>query len=576
MDMITDLANLTFIRPNLLWFLLLLVPIVFLLTYEWKSQSSWQKVIDQHLLKYMLQGDQSNQRSSFKIFLLIATLGLLIIAIAGPSFAKENIPIYRSAEARVVLLDLSLSMDSVDIKPSRLTRAKHKLKDLLSESKEGETGLIVYAGDAFVVSPLTSDANTISTMFNDLSTGIMPILGSEPAFAFNKAIELLKNAGKPTGHIVWITDGIEEEDVDYIIDEIKGHDYPLSILVTATEQGAPIPLPNNQGFLKDSMGQIVMPALRLYPLQQIANQYPTQIVRLSADSSDINKILSVETQSIDKNEQGEGNRKRDQLDQGYWVLIPVLLLFLLSFKRSARSFGLPAICVCLMLPGYSHAGFWEDLWMTKDQQAQKELNNNQPQIAAELFKNPDWKAAAHYKSGDFNQAQEYYANQTGIDAKYNLGNALAQQGELDQAIAAYEDVLKQDPDHEDAKFNKELLEKLKQQQQQQQDENEQNKDSQEQQDQKDSEQNKDQQDQQENKEDQQQKEQQESKEQENKEPKELSPEELKDERSEQEKQQALEQWLKKIPDDPGGLLREKMRREFKRRGRENRNIKEVW
>ena len=514
-----------------------------------------------------------NTKIDTKQILLLLTLIITIIAAAGPSFEKKSVPVYRTGDARVIILDLSLSMDAVDIKPSRLTRAKHKLTDILTASKEGETALIVYAGDAFIISPLTSDANTIKTMVPVLKTGIMPVLGSEPNKAFEKAKQLLINSGKQTGQIIWLTDGMTDVDAELIADTLNDTQYSLSILTIATDQGAPIPLGNDKGFLKDSAGDIVMPTLRMKPFQDLAQHQPTIITGITANNSDVETLMSASTQRLDKNQESNNEKVSDQLDQGYWLVFPLLPLLLLMFKKNCRLPGISLMLCFVIVHPNSHAGIWDDLWLTKNQQAAKAYQQNNSQKAAQLFDDQQWKAASHYKSGNYDKAEELYANNQSATDLYNRGNALAQQKKFDEAIEAYQSALEQQPDFEDAQFNKELLEKLKEQQEQQQQQQQQQNDNQENQQQKNEQQ---QQNDQQSEQEQEQQQQSQESEQDGEQQQKQQEVDLEDERDEQEKDQALEQWLRKIPDDPGGLLRRKMYREYKKRGRENRFVKKVW
>ncbi len=567
-----SLVELAWTRPEAFWLFLVIIPIVALSWRALHNEGQWQQAIDPHLLNFLLrQGEQS--RSWRPLILLTMALTLLVIALAGPSFSKQPVPVYRTGEARVVLLDLSLSMDAVDIKPTRLTRAKHKLRDILDASNEGETALIVYAGDAYVISPLTSDANTIATMVPVLSTSIMPLLGSEPALAISKAKELLQNAGKRHGQIIWITDGIDDVHVESIVETLKSTEYQLNVLLVGTDQGAPIPLPENKGFLKDDSGDIVMPVLRMKPLQDLASAHPTTLTRITPDNTDIERLMKTAPTDVNNNDfNEEDNSVSDRLDQGYLFLIPLLPLMLLLFRKQARIPGI-TFMLCLMLTSQeSRAGVWEDLWWTKDQQAQKAMKEQKPEVAAELFENPQWKASAHYRAGSYQQAEEIFnSNQSAID-HYNRGNALAFQERYDEAIEAYKEALSLNPNFEDAEYNKKLLEEIKRQQEEQQQEQQSENQEQQQQDQDQQSQQQDQN----NQEQDEQQQQQQNQEQEQQQEAEQKEMDLEDQRDEQEKDQALEQWLRKIPDDPGGLLRRKMYREYKKRGRENRFTKKVW
>ena len=315
--------------------LLLLLP-AFLALYGFRQlarkQSSWRNVISPHLLKFlMVSGEKQKSYVSFWLTGIIACL--IIFAISGPTFRQKNLPVFQTESARVILLDLSLSMDATDIKPARIDRARHKIMDLLEKNNEGTIGLVVYAGDAFIISPLTSDANTIAAMVPTLSTGLMPVLGSRPDIAIDKAITLLQNAKQPKGQIIWITDGIEKSHIDSFKQSIATSNHILSILAIGTEQGAPIPLPDNKGFLKDTAGNIILPKLTTSNLKDISQSSNGQYVELSANSDDIDFILAALDLDASEDASESDQRISRWIDDGYWISWLVLLLMLIKLLR---------------------------------------------------------------------------------------------------------------------------------------------------------------------------------------------------------------------------------------------------
>ncbi len=330
--MLVNFSEFHFLRPELL---LLLIP-TFIALYGFrqlaKRASSWQKVISPHLLQFlMVSGEKQKSYINFWLTGIIACL--IIFAISGPSFRQKNMPVFQTESARVILLDLSLSMDATDIKPARINRARHKMMDLLEKNNEGTIGLVVYAGDAFIISPLTSDANTIAAMVPTLSTSLMPILGSRPDIAINKAITLLENANQPKGQIIWITDGIEKKYIDSIKQSITNSNHLLSILAIGTEQGAPIPLPDNNGFLKDPAGNIILPKLTSDNLKEITKSSNGQYVELSANSNDIDFILEALDLNADKEASQSDERISRWIDDGYWISWILLMLMLIKLLR---------------------------------------------------------------------------------------------------------------------------------------------------------------------------------------------------------------------------------------------------
>jgi Ca-activated chloride channel homolog len=593
--MSVDFSEFHLIRPMLLWLFIPLVLALYGVRHFANKQSSWHSVISPHLLKFlMVSGEKQRSYIGFWLTAIIGTI--IIIAVSGPSYREKAVPVFQTENARVILLDLSLSMDATDIKPARIDRARHKIMDLLERTTEGTIGLVVYAGDAFVISPLTSDANTIASMVPTLSTGIMPVLGSRPDIAIQEAVNLLKNARQPQGQVIWITDGVESEFVDKVVDTAADSNYLLSILAIGTEQGAPIPLPDNNGFLKDSNGNIILPKLESSRLKEIARAANGQYVELSADASDVEFILTM--LELDTNQKSEESDERISrwIDDGYWLTWLILGVLFIKLFRSTDSHMLSSI----LLVGFfvatgmfstpAQASLWDDLWKTPDQQAKEAFSQQQYDKAAELFENQHWQAAAAYKNGDYNSALQLYNQSQDLQSKYNQANSLAKAQAFKEAIELYQQVIQnQQVGNEslidDAKFNKKIVEDLlKQQQKEQQEQQDQQKENQENQDTESesesdsqSKQNSEEQSEQEKQSEPQQSQQQQSQEQtdEEKEQQQKQAELSEDQRNKNEKDQALEHWLEKIPDDPGGLLRRKMYREYQKRGREQKE-KKIW
>ncbi|MBV1908498.1 MAG: VWA domain-containing protein [Kangiellaceae bacterium] len=586
-----DLANFHLIRPMLLLLLVPLFLVLFSVRHLARKQSSWQSVISPHLLKFLMVSGEKQR--SYVGFWLTAVIGtLIIIASSGPSYREKAVPVFQTESARVILLDLSLSMDATDIKPARIARARHKIMDLLERADEGTIGLVVYAGDAFVISPLTSDANTIASMIPTLTTGIMPVLGSRPDLAIEGAISLLKNAKQSSGQIIWITDGIEKEYIEQVSNSIQESPYLLSILAVGTEQGAPIPLRDDNGFLKDNAGNIILPKLEADLLKQVTRATNGQYVELSADSLDVEFILSTLTLDANNENQKIDERINRWIDDGYWISWFILLLMLTKlFRRNdAQIVGIIGLSTILFIAGaasnVAHANVWDDLWKTRDQQASKAFKDKDYRKASELFENQQWQGASSYRSDDFTSALDQFLQSDSLESLYNQANTFAKTQSFKEAIELYSKVIESDSGDkvsliDDAKFNKNLVEELLKQQQEQE-KQDQEKQDQENQEKEESESDSDSQSDQNSEDDsdkeknsEQQEQQQESEEQSDEQQEQQQAELTDDQRDKNEKDQALEHWLEKIPDDPGGLLRRKMYREYQKRGREQKE-KKVW
>jgi len=571
-----------FIRPY--WILALLPLIVFVfLTVKHKLRSgNWQSVCDPELLPFILQEKELKHSRAPLITSSLAAV-LAITALAGPTWQRVPTPVFRNAAALVIALDLSRSMDAPDIKPSRLVRARYKIADLLKKRKDGQTALLVYAGSAFTVTPLTDDTETINNQLSALTTEIMPAQGSQSHLAINKALELFKNAGLQQGQILLITD---DEKIEDAFAQVELPDnYQLSILGVGTTEGAPITLAQG-GFLTDANGSIILPKLNTYALQKVAQTGGGIYQQITDSSTDIETLSRHFEQAAKRGEALENDLLLENwIEAGVWLLLPLLLFASLSFRRGLLSL---LFIFLLPFPEESYALEWQDLWQTQEQQAQQSYLQGDYQKAAEKFTNPAWQAAAQYKADTKLTEKQELPPATTATGLYNQGNVLAKSGQLEKAISAYEQALKLNPDNADAQYNKEVVEKAleEQKQQQQNQEKDQDKDQDKKQDQSESDEQKDQQgepsdkdpeqqdpqnakdpqdsnkqNEQDSTEDKEQKEAEQQKPSEESEPEqEQTPEskqEAASEAQDSEQQQANEQWLKRIPDDPSGLLKRK-------------------
>lgn len=587
------LSNFHFIRP---WWLLSLVPAGFILLFLWQAKgqnSSWSGIISNQLLPYLLV-EQHSPQAKAPWYLLGLVWLLLSIALAGPAWKEIPQPVERKVQARVIVLDLSLSMHSNDIQPKRYIRAKHKLRDLLKAYQEGETGLIVYSGDAHIVTPLTDDTNTISNLVPSLMPEIMPVKGSNALAALSSAVDLLQNTQHSSGHIILITDGIEAKQINSILNINKLHLYTLSILGVGTKEGAPIPMANGS-FLKDSNNAIVIPKLDSETLSTLAHKLGGQYIQISTDDTDIEYLNNI----ILQNDLNTKTKKTSQQfdtwqDNGPWLVLLCLPIISLAFRKGW--FGMLALS-CLLYgsvkPEISQASVWDDLWTSKDQQGQQAFNKQDYETAGKLFKDKDWKASALYKQGNYEAAAELFANNNKQNetSLYNHANALAKSGRLQDAQTMYKKVLSKNPEHKDAEHNYNLVSKLLEKQnsdQKNQDSNDeqpssdkQNQESQSdskhqqnsaQNPEKDSQQDNQQQSEQNEKSSEEQKNadnsqaEERNQDQANDQQSKESDSQLKGEKSKwhakseaerREQQQALDQWLRRIPDDPGDLLKRK-------------------
>ena len=565
--------DLHFIRPELLWLLPAIIPLLLL---AWRKQvqgGDWAKAIDSNLLPHLITSESGGSSRLRQLWWL--TLPLLLIGAAGPSLERAELPVFEKSDALVIVLDLSRSMWATDTQPSRIRRARQKVMDILDARTEGVTGMVVFAGDAHVVTPLTDDTRTIENLLSALAPDIMPLQGSNATEAIELASGLLETSGLTNGSVLLITDGLPKFDTSRVEGLLGSVGADLGILVMGTDTGAPIPLPDG-GFLRDENDQIVIPAVDRQSIQRIATALGAKRTDVSVDNSDIQFLLTGAQSSITTDDSLE--RKTDTwIDLGYWLAIAAALLMLPLFRRGALSALLVAMLMIDAAP--SHANTLGNFWSTADQKGAKVLAEGDAARAATLFEAPDWRGTAHYEAGDFRSSSAEFGKLNSADALYNRGNALALSGDFQGAISSYDKSLEAEPDRQDAIDNRELVRSLLEQQQQEQQGNDQDSDS-DQSDQEgesqDSESDSSQQEQDSSSEsqegssdpsDQQPSDQESQPTAEGEMSEDMTPSELEQATEEQlarfnealEEQQALEQWLRRVPDDPGGLLRRKFR-----------------
>ena len=657
--MIELIEQFQFIRPQWLWaFIPLFLAFIALNSLRNKS-SNWYDLIDPELIEHLLDNPantRSNRHSALPLLAAATGCCITVIALAGPSWEKLPTVTEQKVDALVIIADLTLSMHATDIKPSRLVRSRYKLLELLKQREAGQTALIAYSGDAHIVSPLTDDASTIAALVPSLAPEIMPSIGSNAIAAFKSANQILENAGISRAKIAWFTDEALAADVSAVSDLVAQRNSELVIVGIGTETGGPVPLPSGK-FVKDNSGRVVNAPLTRIRLQSITRATGGSYLDMHADNTDIDFILSESTLQRLYNQQAntddKANRQQQNLqtgdswnDRGATLALLLIPFALASFRRG---WLLSLFLMVYLFPSSEIKAdilddfSWQDLWQTRDQRAYELERQQQHKAAAEIFNNPQWKGIAEFNAGNYKNAVETLtpdadteANHTAA-AHYNRGHALAYTGDLDGAIDAYKQSLKINPNSEQAKQAKALVESLKQQQQQQQkdqnqqDSQQQNNDQQNGDQQKnkqqnsqqqpspsesDSQQQSDQQSQQSSQQSSQQQSQQNEQQQDQQQVDEQAAEQLlnqqaareEDQQQEQltqqkqaqmqnpqsgqesdtdqsqvltaeqqldaEQQAKLNQWLKKIPDDPGGLLRRKFKYERQVREQQGKVIDE--
>jgi len=478
------ILQLQWLRP---WWLLLLLatPLVYWLArHRGDGDSGWSALIPQHLLAPLLPEPQHSADGQRKVrtrmpriaspLAAVLAFSLISLALAGPVWRQAPSPAAPPASSLVIVLDLSLSMLATDLQPNRLIQAKRKIRDILAARQGSLTALVVYAADAHSVTPLSDDSATTESMLAVLDPLMMPAAGNRADLAVRKAIELLERGAPGNGRILLITDDVQPRYRQAITELLAGSRFQLDTLTVGTRDGGPIPLAE-RGFIRDG-DRIVISQAAPEALAQLAAANGGKSATLTLDGRDLS-VLAVSglNTPFDKSDGAQldtartGQQSQWQED-GYWLLWLALPLLLLTWRRGALA--MLAIALLPTLPQPAQALGWNELWQREDQRAPA-LIKQDPKQAAEQLQTPEWQGTALYRSGEFEAAGERFAEVPGADGAYNRGNALAQAGKLEQAIAAYDQALTLQPQHPDALANRALVADLLQQQKQKQQQEEQ-------------------------------------------------------------------------------------------------------
>ncbi len=428
------LAGFHFLRP---WWLCL-VPVIGLgiwFVISRRTSAGWSGSIDKDKLVHLgVHSGSSKVYYYFGLALIVAT-----VALAGPSVSSLPGKTGHSSQARVFVLDLSPSMLARDISPDRLTVAKLKLIDLLRLQTDHQSALVVYSAKAHKVTPLIDDPRITESLVDVLHPGIMPQQGSNAEAAVALASQLIADGGYSQGDIVLITDGLHDD----ALAAIRGswqQSLRLSILAVGTEAGAPIPDADAgkngssaTAFMHDSENNVVRASLKVEPLKVLAAELGGRFSEITSDSTDVKYLtdLALFTGSADVH---EATATYDQFhDSGYWLVLALLPAVLLGFRKNVLWVIVPLV----MVAPDSHAFGWADLWLTKDQQAQRAVDRGDFDTASRLFQNKPWLAVSLYRQKQYITAVDALSSPEYADDLFNRGNAQALSGDLDGALLSY-------------------------------------------------------------------------------------------------------------------------------------------
>lgn len=447
-------------RPEWLLVLPLLCWLLWKLWHRQKRAGRWQMILPEAFHRVLLSGGNGRDSKLPWIALGLAWL-LALFALLGPSWERVEQYAQKPADPLVVMLELTPQMLATDSQPNRLEQARRKLYDLLQSRSDAQTAIIVYAGSAHTLVPLSDDMATSRNLLEAVKPSIMPQPGNRADLAVNKALKLLDQGALGEGRLLLVTSSLSEQERAGIRKELDGHTPPLLILGVGTREGSPV-VEENGEFLKDAQGAILLPRLDSPSLRAFAEDVGGSYRQAKLDDNDLRGLGLLDGPQHLRDD-GQTLRLDTWSDQGYWLLLPLLLLAACAGRRG----WLLCLPLLFMLPQPSYAFSLTDLWLRPDQQGQRLLEQKKPLQAVEHFKDPLWQGLALYQAGDYSAAAQRFGEVNSASAHYNRGNALAMSGELEAAIDAYEQALELQPDLQVAAQNKALVEQVLEQKREQ-------------------------------------------------------------------------------------------------------------
>jgi len=435
------LAQLQFLRPAWLWALLVLPLVAAGWWWRRRQASVWHRHVDAHLLPHLLEPGTTRSHLGGLLLRLLAWT-LAVLALAGPSWRQGEVPLQPQGRALVIAIDLSDAMLAADLPPSRMLQARAKLATLLRERGGGEVALVAFADDAYTVAPLTADAANVALFLDALAPEVMPAEGHRPDRAVLAAMRLLEQAGHSTGDILLLSHAADAATAT-AARRAAAAGFRVSTLGLGTAAGASF---------RARDGSLRSTRMDAGSLQRVADAGGGRHATLSTGNDDLVALRVLSTEPASGSTVSSRGDTRIARDEGWWLLPPLMLLALLAFRRGA---GIAVLAVCLLLP-------------PPPLRAQPQVS--EPVQVAGTPAGTPWRRADQvgharmraaldaYRAGRFAEAAQALQSLPGDEAAYNRGNALARDGRLEEALEAYDQALRGHPDMADAIHNRALVE----------------------------------------------------------------------------------------------------------------------
>ena len=441
-----ELGDFHFLRPEWLLGVAGALAVWFLVRRSASLERQWRGVIAPHLLGHLKVGAGGRARIR-PLDTVVAALVLASIGLAGPTWEREATPFSEDTAPLVLALELSQTMDAIDVAPTRLERAKQKIRDVLERRKGARTGLLVYAGTAHLVLPLTDDPSILETFVTELSTDLMPVAGNEPVKALALAEAMLEKEDTP-GTILFFTDGIPAGRADAFAAHRGRTPDVVMALAFGTSEGGPVRLPDDR-FATDASGRRIVARLDREGLESLADQAGVWVGSATVDQADIDRIdRRMERHLRSAREDDPGARWSDV---GYWLAWPVALLTLLWFRKgwtvrwgtavlvwALLGVGAPASADARRAPlrrPVAHPGPAGSLLDGAERSSE----------GRRALRGPDVEGRRLLPGRGLGERHRTARRVDTAEGWFNLGNAYARSGDNEEAVKAYEEALSRHP-----------------------------------------------------------------------------------------------------------------------------------
>ncbi len=315
------------------------IPLMFLLVvaYFIGRKKKLKRLGDSKLVAQLIPYS-SRQKRIIKVILFLLGFSSLIIALCNLQTGSKLTEVKREGADIIVCIDVSNSMLAQDLQPNRLTRAKYALEKMIDALEGDRLGLVIFAGEAYVQLPITTDYSAAKLFLESIGPGMVPVQGTNLAAAINKASESFSNDIAKNKAIILITDGENHDSEALEAAEACGKKgIMINTIGIGSEKGVPIPVIENgiiKGYRKDKQGQTVITKLNSDLLKAIAGKANGVFVHASQADIGLGAVLN-KINELDK-AQLENKMYTDYEDQFQWFIGLALILFFIDFLISER------------------------------------------------------------------------------------------------------------------------------------------------------------------------------------------------------------------------------------------------